>query len=125
MKLLSLILNKKPRNKYNSLPNIRSYSTKHNSSEISFNNNSISNTTKASLTKNNSSTILVSNKLQKLRKIKLNNSIGNIVENQFYYPKTNLNKSSLKILEKADEVMKQRNNSYTYHYYYILNSKIY
>ena len=114
MKLLSLILNKKPRNKYNSLPNIRSYSTKHNSSEISFNNNSISNTTKASLTKNNSSTILVSNKLQKLRKIKLNNSIGNIVENQFYYPKTNLNKSSLKILEKADEVMKQRNNSNNY-----------
>ena len=117
MKLLSLILNKKPRNKLNSLPNIRSNSTKHNTSEISFSNNinnSVSITTKASLPKNNSSTILVSNKLKKLRKIKLNNSLGSIAENQYYYPKTNVNKDTIKILAKADEVMKKRNNSNLY-----------
>ena len=117
MKLFSLILNKKPRNKLNSLPNIRSNSTKNNTSEISFNNNinnSVSITTKASLPKNNSSTFLISNKVKKLRKIKLNNSLGSIAENQFYYPHTNVNKDTVKILEKADEVMKMRNNSNLY-----------
>ena len=117
MKLLSLIGNKRPKNKLNSLPNIRSQSTKHNSSEISFKNsinNSISATTKASLPKNNSSTILLSNKLKKLRKIKLNNSVSSLVEYQYYFPKTNMNKETKKILNEAEGVMKKRIKSDLY-----------
>ena len=118
MNPILLIINKNYRNKLNSLPNIRSHSTKHNTNEISYsynnnkNNLTINQTTKASLSKSNSSNIIFSNKLRKLKKIKLNQSLIN--EKKNYYPHTNINKNMIKLIKNADNVMKQRNNSYTY-----------
>ena len=118
MNPILLIINKNYRNKLNSLPNIRSHSTKHNTNEISYsynnnkNNLTINQTTKASLSKSNSSNIIFSNKLRKLKKIKLNQSLIN--EKKNYFPQTNINKNMIKLIKNADNVMKQRNNSYTY-----------
>ena len=113
------------RNKLISLPDIRSSSSKNNNScNISFSNNnkssnSINQTTKASLSKNNSSILLFKNKLKKvkLKKIKLNNSVSSISslsDSQYYFPKTNTNKDLLKVLKNADKIINIRNNSSNY-----------
>ena len=65
MKLLPLRMRKNNRNKLNSLPYIRKDYSMHNISEISYNNsnNNVSITTKVSLSKNNSTSLITSHKL--------------------------------------------------------------
>ena len=114
MKLLPLRLRKHNRNKLNSLPFIKKDSTRHNNSEISYNNisnNSLNITTKVTLSKNNSISVLPISKLKKPRKIKLNKSLGSIEENIFFYPKTNTNNDTLKIIERADDIINKRKST--------------
>ena len=114
MKLLPLRLRKHNRNKLNSLPFIKKDSKRHNNSEISYNNisnNSLNITTKVTLSKNNSISVLPISKLKKPRKIKLNKSLGSIEENIFFYPKTNTNNDTLKIIERADDIIKKRKST--------------
>ena len=107
MKLSSLKLFQLYKKDVNSLPNIGRNTTKHNKSEITFNTiNNQSKTTKASLAKNLSNSVLELNhlpKLKKLKKIRLNNSMGNIIENT-----NDINHKDLKLLENADNIIKKR-----------------
>ena len=117
MKLLLLNINKGyKRKKLESLPDIRNFSSKYNSCNISFTNNnkssnSINQTTKASLSKNNSSISLINKGVKKLKKIKLNNSMNCVSDFKSYFPKTNTNKTFLKLLKNADEIIKIRNSA--------------
>ena len=117
MKLLLLNINKGyKRKKLESLPDIRNFSSKNNSCNISFTNNnkssnSINQTTKASLSKNNSSISLINKGVKKLKKIKLNNSMNCVSDFKSYFPKTNTNKTFLKLLKNADDIIKIRNSA--------------
>ena len=116
MKLLPLRMRKNNRNKLNSLPYIRKDYSMHNISEISYNNsnNNVSITTKVSLSKNNSTSLITSHKLKIPKKIHLNKSLGNNEKNIFYYPLTSNNNNTLKLIEKADDIIKKRKSSNLY-----------
>ena len=124
MKPLLLNINKEfNRNKFISLPDIRNFSERNNNScNISYTNNNkssncINQSTKASFSKNNSSIFLLKNRVKKLKKIKLNNSVSSISsidDSKCYFPKTNTNKSIMKLLNNADEIIKIRKNSSNY-----------
>ena len=121
MKPLLLNINKEyNRNKFISLPDIRNFSERNNNScNISYTNNnkssnSINQSTKASFSKNNSSIFLLKNRVKKLKKIKLNNSVSSISsidDIKYYFPKTNTNKNIKKLLKNADEIIKIRKSS--------------